>query len=271
MSSSNESGSPPESSRPRRESFSSQTFTNLFGRTNSTSGPTAPFPGPITTAVAQDQRRRMSISTIGLSGTSPAGPTPFNFGLRRGSVSTATSESVDENAIEDEEGPGRTPNTPFARRMSFGAQALRNARTGTSPGSGRTPSSNVPSHTKNGPSSGRVGGATSPKVQAQASMQSKQKTASDFPFTRSGEEGVFKWSEQLRSRAESTVSSQQRPSFSTSPSNGKALHAPAHERAKSINEIPAPPSTIPAPVQPRQVKKPDAFQERILKGDFYMD
>jgi hypothetical protein len=45
-----------------------------------------------------------------------------------------------------------------------------------------------------------------------------------------------------------------------------------HERAKSISEMPAPPSAVPAPPPPRpERKKPDAFQERILKGDFYMD
>ncbi|KUJ22799.1 uncharacterized protein LY89DRAFT_680899 [Mollisia scopiformis] len=212
---------PPNDSatRNRRGSFTSQTFNNIFGRSNSTSGgPTAPFPGPITTAAAQDQRRRMSISTLGLSGTSPTQNTAFPFGARRGSVSTAGSDSIDENAIDDEEGPGRSqPTTPFTRRVSFGAQALRSVRGSGSPGT-------------------------------------------------SGE-GGFNWSEQLRSRAESSVSQSQRPSFSTSPTA-----KPMHERAKSITEMPAPPTAVPAPAPARpERKKPDAFQERILKGDFYMD
>jgi hypothetical protein len=47
---------------------------------------------------------------------------------------------------------------------------------------------------------------------------------------------------------------------------------PMHERAKSVSEMPAPPIAVPAPTPPRpERKKPDAFQERILKGDFYMD
>jgi hypothetical protein len=47
---------------------------------------------------------------------------------------------------------------------------------------------------------------------------------------------------------------------------------PMHERAKSVSEMPAPPIAVPAPAPPRpERKKPDAFQERILKGDFYMD
>jgi hypothetical protein len=41
-----------------------------------------------------------------------------------------------------------------------------------------------------------------------------------------------------------------------------------------VSEMPAPPMAVPAPaaapVRPVS-KKPDAFQERILKGDFYMD
>jgi len=47
-----------------------------------------------------------------------------------------------------------------------------------------------------------------------------------------------------------------------------------HERAKSVSEMPAPPTAVPAPVPAPvrpQPRKPDAFQERILKGDFYMD
>ncbi|CZR51149.1 uncharacterized protein PAC_01024 [Phialocephala subalpina] len=283
--SSNNDTTPPNGSatQNRRGSFTSQTFNNIFGRSNSTSGgPTAPFPGPITTAAAQDQRRRMSITTLGLSGTSPTQNTPFAFGARRGSVSTAGSESFDENAIDDDEGPGRSqPTTPFTRRVSFGAQALRSVRGAGSPGtSGRTPSYTTsqlptipsgPRSSRSGSGSGsRGGGVTPPKVQTQASTQSKPRTASDNPFSaRPGEGGGFNWSEQLRTRAESSVSQSQRPSFSTSPAK-----TPIHERAKSISEMPAPPTAVPAPapapVRPER-KKPDAFQERILKGDFYMD
>jgi len=260
--------------RPRRGSFTSQTFNSIFGRSNSTSGaPTAPFPGPITTAAARDQQRRMSISTLGLSGTSPTQVAPFAFGGRRGSVSTDRSDSIDENAIDDDDSPARSvPTTPFARRMSFGAQALRAARTGNgSPGT----TGRAPSYTTNpnslptipaGPRSG--GGVTPPKTLAQASTQSKPRTTSDYPVSaRPGEGGGFNWSEQLRSRAESSVSQSQRPSFSTSPTTIKM-----HERTKSVTEMPTPPVAVPppAPVRPAR-KQPDAFQERILKGDFYMD
>lgn len=277
--SSNGNTTPPNDTpaRNRRGSFTTQTFNNIFGRSNSTSGgPTAPFPGPITTAAAQDQRRRMSISTLGLSGTSPTQSNPFPFGARRGSVSTAGSDSIDENAIDDDEGPGRSqPNTPFTRRVSFGAQALRSVRNAGSPGStGRTssyttsPLPTIPSgpRSSRSGSGSRDGGVTPPKVQTQASTQSKPRTASDHPLSARPGEGGFNWSEQLRSRAESSVSQSQRPSF-TSPTKPVM-----HERAKSINEMPPPPVAVPAPAPARpERKKPDAFQERILKGDFYMD
>ncbi|TVY53263.1 hypothetical protein LSUE1_G010253 [Lachnellula suecica] len=292
--SNNDRNSPPADGppRPRRSSVTQQTFNNIFGgRSNSTAGaPTAPFPGPITTAAAQDQRRRMSISTLGLSGTSPTQNNPFPFGARRASVSTAGSDSIDESAIDDEDGPARTPATPFTRRISFGAQALRRAQPNGSPGTnGRSPSytttkpsSTLPSipsgprseqavaqaqaRARSGSSTG--GGTTPPKAQNQASMQSKPRTASDYPVSaRPAEGGGFNWSEQLRSRAESSVSQSQRPNFSTSPSNKQV---PLHERQKSVSEMPAPPTA--APVAPKPARKqPDAFQERILKGDFYMD
>jgi hypothetical protein len=218
---SNDSNPSDPAARNRRGSFTTQTFNNIFGRSNSTSGgPTAPFstPNPIATS-GQDQRRRMSISTLGLSGASPTQTTPFTFGPRRGSISTDRSDSIDESAIDDDDSPSRTgPNTPFTRRISFGAQALRARTNGGSP---------------------------------------------------NGEGSGFNWSEQLRSRAESAVSQTQRPSFSLPSSAAKP-----HERTKSVSEMSTPPMVVPPPAAPRArpvSKKPDAFQERILKGDFYMD
>jgi hypothetical protein len=255
----------------RRGSFTTQTFNSIFGRSNSTGGPTGPFPGPISTAAAQDQRRRVSISTLGLSGTSPTQASPFPFG-RRSSISTDRSDSIDESAIDDDDGPQRqNSNASFTRRMSVGAQALRARSNGGSPGaSGRSSSYNKPNSLPTIPAGPRSGGASSPPQAHQASMQSKPRTASDFPASpRPGESGGFNWSEQLRSRAESSVSQSQRPSFSTSPSGPKS--SAFHERAKSV-EMPGPPQAAPAPPPPKPARKqPDAFQERILKGDFYMD
>jgi len=221
----NDSTSNDGATRNRRGPFTQQTFTSIFGgRSNSVAGgaPTAPFPSAIQTGSPQEQRRRMSISTLGLSGTSPSQTSPFPFGARRASVSTAGSDSLNESAIEDDDDPSRSnPTTPFARRMSFGAQALRRAQPNTNPNPGA--------------------------------------------------ESGFNWSEQVRSRAESSVSRNARPSFSAvSPGGTKPM--PIQERNKSV-DMPAPPAAMPASrTPPKPVRKqPDAFQERILKGDFYMD
>lgn len=60
--------------------------------------------------------------------------------------------------------------------------------------------------------------------------------------------------EKMRTRAE-------RGSISAGPGM-----QPTHQRAKSV-AVMEPPRDMPA----AQPKRPDAFQERILKGDFYMD
>jgi len=159
---------------------------------------------------------------MGLSGTSPTQTSPFIGLARRSSVSTAGSESIDENAIDDEDGPVRgSPQTPFARRLSFGAQAFRAAR----------------------------GGGVSP----------------------GGSNESYNWPEQLRSRAESSHTS--RSSFSM-PSSAAVR---SHERAKSVAETPRPMPPVSGGLgagtqhQSSIQKKPDAFQERMLKGDFTMD
>lgn len=209
------------SSSERRGSVTSAAFSNLFHRSNSTSTGNGNGRESVSSVAARDQRRRLSVTTIGLSGTSPnSASTPF--GLRRGSISTNNSDSIDESAVDDEESAKTGPTSPFARRMSFGAQAMRSLR----------------------------GGATSPGS------------------TDTG----YNWSEQLRSRAESSVQGH-RPTFGAtrfgSPPRGSSGQ---HERAKSVSEMPAPPQQA-ASVTPKPPErpKPDPMQERILKGDFYMD
>lgn len=207
-------------SNDRRGSITSATFSSLFQRSNSTSAGNGNSRESVTFAAARDQRRRLSVTTVGLSGTSPNSGNA-TFGMRRGSISTNNSELIDESAIDDEESSKTGATSPFARRISFGAQAMRNLRTG--PGS--------PGSTDNG----------------------------------------YNWPEQLRSRAESSVQGH-RPSFGPhrygSPPHGNGQH----DRSKSISEMPAPPQQA-ATVKPKQPErpKPDYMQERILKGDFYMD
>ncbi|KAI8725086.1 hypothetical protein NCS52_00078800 [Fusarium sp. LHS14.1] len=278
--------------RNRRGSITQAALTNLFQRGNSVpngSGFPGQGSGPVDTG-----RRRLSVTTLGLSGTSPTNNSSF---IRRGSMSTNSnnSDSIDENAIEDDDaffGSAKTaPTTPFVRRMSFGTSNMRNnVRPNGSPGNGNSPSS--PPSSQNGRTAHggrRASLAASPaqgsSISAALSSARRPSIASSLPqasntkyprapsdsYSRPDQQG-FNWSEQLRSRAESSVTGA-RPSFSlasTSPPRGNSIH----DRAKSVSEMPQPPvqaaSVKHQPKQPER-PKPDAFQERILKGDFYMD
>ncbi|KAJ4178695.1 hypothetical protein NW767_014804 [Fusarium falciforme] len=127
--------------RDRRGSISQAALTNLFQRDNS--GPNGSgFPSQAYSPL-DSNRRRPSVTTLGLSGTSPTSAQPFN--IRRGSLSTNSnnSESMDENTIEDDDfGTARTaPSTPFARRMSLDGSTTRPVRPGGSAGIGDNPTS----------------------------------------------------------------------------------------------------------------------------------
>ncbi|KAL9121849.1 MAG: hypothetical protein Q9187_001596 [Circinaria calcarea] len=256
---SNENSPPPTPSSPtaRRASFApGQKFTELFGRSPGSSGGAAavsPYPGSIAAAAnAQaNQRRRMSISTLGLSG-SPTQTSPFtNTRPRQDSYASVASSSgsphADESAVEEgDAGPNNTPSSPFARRMSFGAKALRDVK-----GAGNF----------NGRAS--INSASSPIAKGRGSSSSPysetgtlKKTSNIFAF-RIGD--GFNWSDQLRSRA-------QRSSSITSPPNPVALSSRDHQRAVSLAAVEPPVKEM-----PKAPKAPDYLQERILKGDFYMD
>ncbi|KAI9781963.1 MAG: hypothetical protein M1839_005556 [Geoglossum umbratile] len=261
---SNENESPPSptsASHRRRASFSpGQTFSELFVRapaagTNTTSA----YPGPITSAAATAQaqnRRRMSLTTLGLSG-SPTQTSPFR--ARResntsvGSTSSMGTANLDENVIEEGDAAGPPPTSPFVRRMSFGARALRDVRAGNGNAANGRASTLVSSPTS---SKGR-GLSSSTDASASTSKTTRSpRMKSDMSSRRSGE--GFNWSEQLRSRAESTVEKS-----STAAANAAAN---TRQRAPSTTSMPAPANTIPP-----ASRVPDHFQERILKGDFYMD
>lgn len=62
----------------------------------------------------------------------------------------------------------------------------------------------------------------------------------------------------MRARAE-------RSSISTGAFGGIQMNNQPHNRSKSIANMEPPKSELP------KQARPDAFQERILKGDFYMD
>ncbi|TQN64035.1 hypothetical protein CSHISOI_11389 [Colletotrichum shisoi] len=281
MSTDNSNSNQNEMNRQRRGSVTQQAIAGLF-RSNSTSNGVA-FPG-----TSDAQRRRLSVSTgLGLAGTSPTGAGAFNS-LRRGSLSTNSNDSIDENAVDEEEMPANArtaPATPFTRRMSFGAQAMRTMRTGGgSPGSNgnylppasTTPVPSTPASDRRSSSNLLHSSQSSSSAPNAMTPKTSPMAAALSSATRRSSNQGFNWSEQLRSRAESSVQGP-RPSFSfgsglsSSPPRGMS-NAGAHDRQKSVSDMPAPPAQA-ATMKPKAPErpKPDAFQERILKGDFYMD
>ena len=288
----------------RRSSFAGQTFADLFGTgrssmskptTSDSPPPTQQLPGPISQAAAQAQQRRLSLTTLGLSG-SPNQTSPFgSFRDRKGSISSANSGSIDESAIaEDEAGAmptnnGSTPNTPFARRTSFGAKALRDIRTNSIGGGGGAPGSppgqngtRSPRASTSSNAYAKSGSATAPNGTTSSreakgrglSLASASHTLHSPCSARLGDavltpvfetgsnsEG-FNWSDNFRNRAERT-------SVAGQGGLGGQLAGNAHGRSKSVAVMDPPPAA--AIPKPKEQKRPDHFQERILKGDFYMD
>jgi hypothetical protein len=121
---------------------------------NASSPPSAGVPATPDTA---SHRRGASISTLGLAGSANSQTSPFNAFAkqRRASISTSSAASspefrnsfTDEHAVieEDEKTFGTPPSPSFARRVSFGAQALRDVRQSGAgaPNGGRRPSSSL--------------------------------------------------------------------------------------------------------------------------------
>ncbi|KAH7072886.1 hypothetical protein BKA63DRAFT_53061 [Paraphoma chrysanthemicola] len=289
---SNGSNSPPLHSpgatERRRASVTAQTFQDLFGRSNSYVGQTSSasgVSGPITTAAANAQRRRLSLTTIGL-GASPGQTSPFqNPRTRTESISSANSGSVDESPFEDDYAPSNSatssnPATPFARRLSFGARALRDVR--QSNGSVGNQNGRPSIHKASSPPTGRGRGLSSlsrslpsplsllvgplsprssrsasishiwPPIAEHVTEHSERSFDDDIltsPLTGEG----YNFAENLRSRAERGSVSGPPPML-------------GHQRAKSVAIMEPPVREM-----PKQPKVPDAMQERILKGDFYMD
>ncbi|KAI4150433.1 MAG: hypothetical protein LQ340_004071 [Diploschistes diacapsis] len=268
----------PLSSTRRASIAPGQRLSELFGRSatsNNASAGSQAYPGPIAAAAANaqaNQKRRMSISTLGLSG-SPSQTSPFSgVRARHDSSSSNGSGSPTNDSAIDESGDGAAqPSTsPFGRRLSFGARAMREVRGGKGGSmNGRasisstitTNSSPRPSPLSLPPTKGARGLSSSLEEGGEADMPS-----SNFPITKSsnflnrrvGEAGGFNWSDQLRSRA-------QRSSSITGPTVPSQV--PHHHKSATVTSAEMPPSQMPKPTQ----TPPDYFQERILKGDFYMD
>lgn len=228
-------------------------------------------PGPITKAAAQAQQRRLSLTTLGISG----GPTQTSpFGSLRSS-SSVNRDSIDESAIAEDDGPGRDsnngnqPTTPFARRTSFGAKALRD-RMGSfsgqgekSPGQNGTKSPPASSNTSNRAQSGTISTrglslALVLPLFENSSTFDLHTTLTLLSYVGPSNEG-FNWSDNFRTRAERT---------SIAGQTGVSPPGANHSRAKSVAVMEPPPVEAP---KPKEKARPDHFQERILKGDFYMD
>ncbi|CBX98489.1 hypothetical protein IAQ61_007882 [Plenodomus lingam] len=290
---SNGSNSPPLHSPPatdcRRASVTGQTLQDLFGRSNSYVGQQAGYSGPIASAAVNAQRRRLSLTTIGLS-ASPSQTSPFTIPrTRTESISSANSGSVDESPFEDDYAPSTSatssnPATPFARRLSFGARALRDVRQGS--GSVGNPNGRPSIHKASSPPTGRGRGLSSlshslpsassllhpfsPSGTSRRSLsisylwpstitEQPEVIFEDYSLTSSSTGEGYNFAENLRTRAE-------RGSMS-GPSPGlMGPHGVSHQRAKSVAIMEPPVREM-----PKQPKVPDAMQERILKGDFYMD
>lgn len=128
----------------------------------------------------QSNQRRLSITTLGLSG-SPTQVSAFggNRNFRRGSLSSSMGSNVPaEDALEDDQATGTSgtsPSSQFGRRVSFGAQALRDARAGSiGNGEGFNWSEALRSRAERAPS---LGGPVSPQA-AQRSTGHHQRAAS---------------------------------------------------------------------------------------------
>ena len=290
------SNSPPRASPGptdrRRASITGQTFQDLFGRSGSYSGQQSGrpgMPGPIATAAVNAQQRRLSLTTIGLS-ASPGQTSPFltNPRTRTESLSSVNSGSVDESPFEDDyapstPAPGSNPATPFARRLSFGARAMRDVRQGS--GSVGNPNGRPSTHKPSPPTGGRGRGLSSlsnslPTVppflhsSSPPGRSSRRSISISAVWPQTIAENIEDYSEYERSLtwsstgegynfAENLRSRAERGSISGPP---PMMGVPSHQRAKSVAVMEPPVREMPK--QPRQ---PDAMQERILKGDFYMD
>ncbi|KAL3451325.1 hypothetical protein BJX65DRAFT_269489 [Aspergillus insuetus] len=271
---------PPTSSRQRRASIASGlSFPENKPGSQSLNNPATGSSMASAMANAQpNHRRRLSITTLGLSG-SPTQPLPFGSrNFRQSSISSSvgssspgnTEEAVAEDLENSPPGGSGMPRSPFARRLSFGAQALRDAR-GGSIGNGRyhlSPPVSPPS-----PAAGKRRTASSAGFPANTgysgpSLSLSASTNKGFPQNNRSDtsrrpigEG-FNWSEALRTRAERGP---------ISPGSAQSLQGQGqgqghHRRAASIASMEPPVKEMPK--QPKQDNKPDFFQEKILRGDF---
>ncbi|PYH81400.1 hypothetical protein BO82DRAFT_336076 [Aspergillus uvarum CBS 121591] len=218
-----------------------------------------------------NQGRRLSITTLGLAGspnqTSPWGSKSMRHGSISSSVESGTANLEDAVAEDSASGgpSSAAPHSPFARRLSFGAQALRDARAG-SISNGRYPSPGIPvsSRRRLPPTCSKSFHSPTESTVASTNVVLPEIEMSNVAWRQIGE--GFNWSEALRTRAERApslgITSPNAPQTQPLTGSGQQCH---HQRATSIASMEQPAREIPK--QPKQ-NKPDFFQEKILRGDF---
>ncbi|PYI13202.1 hypothetical protein BO86DRAFT_302596 [Aspergillus japonicus CBS 114.51] len=247
---------PSSSAHRRRASLASGlTFTDYLSRSGSQGHSTGAPTGSMASSVGNappNQGRRLSITTLGLAG-SPNQTSPWGSkSMRHGSISSSVgsgSANLEDAVVEDSESGGPSsaaPHSPFARRLSFGAQALRDARAG-SISNGRYPSPGI-------------------SVSSRRRLPPTCSKSFHSPTESTVASEGFNWSEALRTRAERApslgITSPTTPQTQPLTGSGQQYH---HQRATSIASMEQPAREIPK--QPKQ-NKPDFFQEKILRGDF---
>lgn len=109
-----------------------------------------------------------------------------------------------------------------------------------------------------------------PKLSSSPDEREEDASPSKSNFmSRNTGEGGFNWSDSMRTRAErsSSISGFFGGGGSGSgPNSGSPPSAAAHHKAPSVSSMEQPVKEV-----PKTPRAPDHFQERILKGDFYMD
>lgn len=251
--------------------------------------------------------RRLSITTLGLSGSpSHSGQgmqtSPFSSLRGRGkSMSTgsagdgSTAENSQESAIdESDEVPPLKGSPPQGRRVSFGARAYGSASQRSGSIAGLTGvqqgmSGSGPTGTNGAPTAAGAEKDASPTSAKSGSPPGLRKSGmsrschfrpstltlqyhQESPLSNvdKGPTGEgYNWAENFRNRAE-------RASISAASGMGiggmTGIPGASHARTKSqAQSEPAATAPKPPPQKPPPPKGPDQFQERILKGDFYMD
>lgn len=149
MGDSDNAGAPP-SPPSRRKSFVEMLNPRAFGSASSATSASPSIAIPTSPGASNNGRKSISLA-LGLSGSGNAQESPYNAysRQRRASVSTSSAggspefrNSFDDNAViedDDKVGPMNSPPSPsLGRRLSFGAQALRDVRQG-----GTSPSNNA--------------------------------------------------------------------------------------------------------------------------------